>query len=130
MQGRLDGKVHGFKFSIKMEPFSGAEKDKKVQTTLTVAPNMSEGSGQVDLEETRFTDLYEIGAPQSPTKVARIGSPNTNLRPIHAPPMKSPDDRWPGYVINMAAIPKEVNPTWRRATSRAPGGTRRRSTSA
>ena len=105
LQPRLDGKLHGLVLEIKMEPFSGVEQDKKVQTTVTVAPNMTKEVGQIELDA-RFP--YEVGAPQAPTKVARIGAAKTYLRPIPIPPMKSPADRWPGYVINMAAIPGEV----------------------
>ena len=90
-----------------MEPFSGVEKDKKIETTVTVAPNVSKVVGQVELDA-KFP--YEVGPPQAPTKVARVGGAKTYLRPIPVPPMKSPADRWPGYVINMAAIPNEVAP--------------------
>ncbi|HEY0991253.1 MAG TPA: hypothetical protein VGD80_29570, partial [Kofleriaceae bacterium] len=108
-QSALDRRIHGLKFEIEMEPFSGVEKDRAIKTEVSVTPNDQRESANIGLEIQRFSERFEVGPPQADTKVERVRKPNVFMKPLKKPPMMG-NDRLPGYVVNMASIPGKVSP--------------------
>jgi phosphotransferase system HPr-like phosphotransfer protein len=56
-QQRLDRDVKGIKYTIKMEDFSGVEKDKAIKTQLQIRPNATEIQIDVALENSLYVDI-------------------------------------------------------------------------
>lgn len=104
MQDRLNSRIRGLRFTVEPEPYAGAQKDKKLRTTVRATPNEQKDTGEVPLEGETFP--YKIGQAQAPIKTTRVGRAKQFLRKLRIP-MRG-NDPSTGFVVNMAAQPGEV----------------------
>jgi Domain of unknown function (DUF4157) len=59
-QAKIDSHIHGIKFDIKLEPFSGVKDDRKIKTELLISPNWEELEINVPATtEDTFKELVE-----------------------------------------------------------------------
>ncbi|MEN0062736.1 MAG: DUF4157 domain-containing protein [Myxococcota bacterium] len=111
-QRRLDQKVRGLEMDIKMEPFSGVERDKKIRTKIRIAPNTTEEDADVELNLHKFWKRFKIKTPTSRSKVFEAKSKGLrreeNFPSLGTPPMLGKGETLPAFVVNTATTPGEV----------------------
>ncbi|QXE38071.1 hypothetical protein KQY30_31415 [Streptomyces sp. GMY02] len=108
-QERLDGRIKGLLFAITTESFSGAEKDKKIRTEMSISPNETAKTDEIPLSGEKFP--YKIGKATAPVRISKARQPIEKLDPLHLPFLSEADKKeMKGYVVNMAAQPGEVQP--------------------
>ncbi|MET9014047.1 hypothetical protein ABZX74_24480 [Streptomyces olivaceoviridis] len=108
-QERLDGRIKGLRFVISMERFSGAEKDRKIRTVMSVSPNETAKADEVPLSGEVFP--YKIGKATAPVRISKARQPIEKLSSLRLPFLSEGDKaKMKGYVVNMAAQPGEVQP--------------------
>lgn len=106
-QARLDSKLKGMRFSVAMEPYRSVEKDKTIRTTIGVTPNASKKEADVPVKGGPFP--FVLGEAQAPITTERLGAVRENVEHFGESMHDGKDDTT-GFVVNMAALPKEVGP--------------------
>ncbi len=106
-QARLDKRVRGLRLTVEIEPFSGVEKDKKMRTTVRIAPNTQEQTKEVPLDADSFAKRFKIAQPTGQVPVTSTGKARTMTR-RNKIPMASKQEQIPGFVVNITTMPNAV----------------------